>query len=70
MAISHMLPVFIVSLGQEAIDLCMLAVNLGSTVPNLKSKIKEYLGRAELLKKTIGNVLSKAIFLNKSNDRI
>lgn len=44
-------------LHQEAIDLCMLAVNLGSTLPNLKSKIKEYLTRAELLKKTIGKVI-------------
>lgn len=35
----------------------MLAVNLGSTLPNLKSKIKEYLTRAELLKKTIGKVI-------------
>lgn len=43
----------------------MLAVNLGSTVVNLKSKIKEYLTRAELLKKTIGKVIYDRILKTK-----
>jgi len=52
---------------KEAIDLCMLAINLGSNLP-LKTKIKEYLDRAELLKKTINDQKQKQLDSKPKND--
>ena len=54
---------------KEAIDLCMLAVNLGSTIENLIIKIKEYLIRAELLKRAINDQKKQQLATKPKNDK-